>query len=90
VTQRGAVGGDVVCDELSEERPARRDRRVALAVGTEVGWPSRSPQLVECSLVGHQRRQVVEQAAVAPTLDRRVDSLGREAVVAGDRLGAHE
>ena len=92
--QRRAVGGDVVRDELADERPAGRDGRVVrvldlLGLGAVAGPAGRADH-VQQRLVGRERRQVGEHPAVAAAVDRRVDdAVRREAVVAGDDgLGA--
>jgi hypothetical protein len=91
VPERRAVGGDVVADELPEERPAGRDRPVGvLAVDAQVRRPAGPAQRVQNPFVGLERRQVLEQPPVASPLNRRVDALGRQAVIAGDRRDAHE
>ena len=86
--QRRAVGGDVVRDELAEERPAGRDGRVVaarrLGLAAVAGAAGRADH-VQQRLVGRERRQVGEHPAVAPAVDRRVDdAVGRQAVVAGE------
>ena len=84
--QRRAVGGDVVRDELAEERPAGGDGRVVgarrLGVGAVAGAAGRADH-VQQPLVGRERRQVGEHPPVAPAVDRRVDDpVRRQAVVA--------
>jgi hypothetical protein len=88
VRERRAVGGDVVGDVLAEERPAGSDRGVVGGAVRAVADPARTAQRMQERLVALQRRQVGEQAPVAAALDRGVDAVGGEAVVAGgDRPG---
>ena len=85
---RRAVGGDVVGDELPEERPAgRRDAVVAGRVAA-VAQPARRSEREQRRLVAPERRQVREGPPVASAdrRDGRVDrSFGSKAVVA-DRV----
>ena len=80
-SQRRPIRGQVVRDVLSEERPARFDERVVLAVAA-VAEPAGRAQPVEERLVRVQWRQVEHAPVTAAGLDGRVDALGRQAVVA--------
>jgi hypothetical protein len=91
VADRRAIGGDVVCDELPEERPHRRRSRVRPGVVREVdahvAWAAGPAQGVERRLVHLERREIVEQPPVAAAVDRRIDAFGRQTVIAGDANG---
>src|SRR5215210_5081710 len=88
VAERRPIGGDVMGDELPEQGPARLDRRVgSVAIDPEVRRAARLPQGVQSLLVRLETGQILEQAAIAAAMHRRIDALGREAVVAGR---AHE
>ena len=54
-SQRRAVGCEVVCDVLAEERPACFDRRVALAIPA-VAEAACRPNAVEHALIALERR----------------------------------
>jgi hypothetical protein len=45
---------------------------------------------MESPLVGIERRQVLEEPPVATPVDRRIDALRGEAVIARDRRRVHE
>ena len=76
-------------DELPEERPHRGDVGVGVVGGVdaEVARAARAAERVQRFLVDLERRQVVEQRAVAPAVDGRVDPFGRQAVISGDARG---
>ena len=83
-----AVGGDVVGDELPEERPAGRGDAVVAGRVAAVAQAARHSEREQRRLVALERRQVGEGAPVAPAdrRDGRVDRpFGSEAVVA-DRV----
>jgi hypothetical protein len=87
--QRRAIGGDVVCDELAEQRPHRRRRGILVIgeVNADVAGSSCSPERVQRLLVDVQRREVLEHAAIAAAIDRRIDPLGRQAVISSKTNG---
>src|SRR5258708_2719853 len=74
--ERGAVGGDVVGDELAEKRPARgvraQRRRIRLGVAA-VAEPSGAAQRIEELLFRGERREIGKQARVRGRPDWRVD-----------------
>ena len=77
--QRRAVGGDVVGDELPEERPRRGDLGVRVFVdevhAEASGRASTGPaERMQRGVVNPERRQLLEQRAVAPAVDERVDA----------------
>jgi hypothetical protein len=88
---RGAVGRDVVSDELAEERPARGNVGVGGLVGGGVvqrsSWPTKG---VERLLVDLERRQCVEQTLVAPPIDGASRPLRGETLVVGDHRRARQ
>ena len=90
VDERGAIGGDVMGDELAEERPSGLDRGVVAAVGLEraaVAGPADNPEPVQAGLLGLERRQGLEQAAIAAAGGRAAGgATGRQAVVANRRV----
>jgi hypothetical protein len=89
VPQRRAIGGDVVRDELAEQRPYGR-RRGILVIGevdADVARSSRPPKRVQRLLVDVQRREVLEHAAIAAAVDRRIDPLRRQAVISSKTNG---
>src|SRR5262249_20826972 len=89
--QRRSIGGDVVGNELTEEGPAGRDRRVE---GLDLGPPGRGAtplaEGMKCALVGLERGWIREQRAISAAFDGGVGAPRSEAVVAGDPLRAHE
>jgi hypothetical protein len=85
-----AVGGDVVGDELAEERPSRRRLQCVRAARSAVGQPTRDRELEQPCLVSLQRLEVPEEPLVAPRRagERSVDRpRRREAVVFGGFYG---
>jgi len=83
MSQRRAIGGDVVGDELPEERPHRGDIGVGVVdeLDAEVARSARPPERMQRVLVDPEWRQVLEQWAVAPAVDGRINPFGREAVI---------
>jgi hypothetical protein len=88
MSERGAVGGDVMRDELPEERPDGGGRRVrALLVGEfgpDIAQASWRAQQVQISGGDRERREILEQVTVASAVDRRVDAFRGQAMVSGD------
>jgi hypothetical protein len=87
--QQGAVGGDVMGDELAEQGPPRGDGGVVAVAGDQAAVAGAIPpaEVDEERLVGGELRHGGEQAAVlaAGSLEWRVDaSRGRQAVVPDD------
>jgi ferredoxin len=89
MSQRRAIGRDVVRDELPEERPHRRDIGVGVIgdAGAEVARSTRTAELMKPLLVNVQRGHVFEQRAVTAAVDGRVDAFRRQAVISGDTPG---
>ena len=72
VDEGRAIGGDVVSDELPEERPAGLDRGVVVAARLERSTVARSAahaERVQAGLVRLERRQLLEQPAIAAAVD---------------------
>jgi hypothetical protein len=85
--QRGAIGSDVVCDELSEQRPAGRDLdrvRAAITTVTDTAGGSEREQRI---LLAHERWQLGKQPSVASggSVNRRIDRAGgRQTVITAE------
>ncbi len=86
MAQRGAVGGDVMSDELAEERPACGHLAVGRRIGVVIADAARAAEGVERLVLGIQGGQGLEQASVATAVDGVADPLRRQALIAGDQL----
>ena len=89
MSQAGAIGGDVVRDELPEEWPYRGDMGVGVIdeVDAKVARATRTSELMQRFLVNLERGQVFKQRAVTPAVDGRVDPFRRQAMILGDTRG---
>jgi hypothetical protein len=89
VADRRAVRGDVVGDELAEERPRGRHGRVRPVVAGVAGSAG-AAERVQRGLVDLERGQLSEQLAVTASVYLRARPFGHQAMIASDCVdGAH-
>ncbi len=69
-------------------RGSRRDLGVLGRFSGGVARPAWPAERTKCDLIGSEAGEVGEPLAVAPAVDRGIDSLRSQTVVAGDRQGA--
>jgi hypothetical protein len=86
-----AVGGDVVRDELPEDRPARRLASVVALAGIGrkacVACPATPAEHAEELVLSCKRSQLRKEPAVAPGVDRRPGRAPRSEAVVADVMG---